>query len=323
MSIELVHLYRGNQVESIHRGDIVCVDQAGHEVFSYGDSYKETFWRSSAKPFQVVPFIRLGGLERFKITTKELSLMTSSHSGEADHVRVLQGILDKMDKQIEDLDCGTSRPIYEGEYIRLLQEGIPLTAANNPCSGKHSHMLGLGIIKGFDLKDYILPEHPIQQMMLEVISEFTEVPKSNIHIAIDGCGVPVFGLPIYNMALAFSKLALEDKMMETIAHAMTTEPFYVAGTKRLDTVLMEETGGRILAKLGAESVYCMTDMPSGHGIAMKIEDGSKRALFSVVPVLLKKHQYISQEEYDRIMMRLNVDILNHRKQTVGYHHVVI
>ena len=318
MSVELVHVYRGNEVESIHRGDVVAVKAGGEVVFAYGDAQKRTFWRSSAKPFQILPFIEGGGLEKFNITPVELALMTASHGGESKHLEVLESILGKLGKSIDDLDCGKARPMCEGEYRRLLREDIPFSQGNNPCSGKHSGMLGLGLLRSIPLDNYIDVDHPIQQMMLEVVSKVTELERDKIDIAIDGCGVPVFGLPIYNMALAYSKLDDESNMdVKRIAEAMTETPYYVAGTGRLDTILMTETHGRILAKLGAESVYCMTIRGTGVGIAMKIEDGSYRALDAFVPDLLLKHGYIDDDTHKRIKSQLAIDVYNHRKQIVG------
>lgn len=324
MSINLVHVYRGNNVESIHSGDIVGVDANGAILFQYGDPYKRTFWRSSAKPFQIIPLVESGAIEFFDLSTKELALMTASHGGEAKHISILESILKKIGKHTDDLDCGSARPMYEGEYCRLLSENIPFTQANNPCSGKHSGMLALGIYKSIELDDYIGVDHPIQKIMHSIISEMVELEPSQIDIAIDGCGVPVFGLPIYNMAIAYTKLSgpynLESKRstaLRKISHAMTSEPYYVAGTSRLDTIIMQETKGKILAKLGAESVYCMTIMSKGIGIAMKIEDGSYRALDSVVPNLLLRHGYIDEAEYKAINDRLTLNIYNHRKQVVG------
>ncbi len=324
MSIELVHVYRGSCIESIHRGDIVGVDQSGAILFQYGDPYKRTFWRSSAKPFQIIPLVESGGLEAFDLSTRELALMTASHGGEEEHIRILASILNKIGKTVDDLDCGVARPMYEGAYSRLLSEKIPFTQGNNPCSGKHSGMLALGVHKAISLHDYILIEHPIQQIMHSVIAEMTELEPDRIDIAIDGCGVPVFGMPIYNMALAYTKLSgpfdLETKRGEAlskISHAMTHEPYYVAGTKRLDTIIMEETKGKVLAKLGAESVYCMSIISKGVGIAMKTEDGGYRALDSVVPNLLLRHGYIDEDEYKAINLRLPLNVYNHRKQIVG------
>ncbi len=332
MSIELVHVYRGNQIESIHRGDIVAIDQNKEIIFEYGNMYKRTFWRSSAKPFQIIPFIEAGGLEMYNITQEELALMTASHGGEAKHLEVLEKLLKKLGKSINDLDCGSSRPMYEGEYKRLLMANIPFSPGNNPCSGKHAGMLGLGLIKAYDLHNYIDEEHVIQKIMLKIICEMTELHEEDIDIAIDGCGVPVFSLSIYNMAMAFSKLAHNENLdthyssqltpkrsntLKSIASAMTSAPYYVAGTSRLDTILMEETNGKVLAKLGAESVYCMTIMDQGIGIAMKTEDGAYRALDSIIPELLLKHTFISDVEFENINKRLDLNVYNHRTQVVG------
>ncbi|PAB57375.1 asparaginase [Anaeromicrobium sediminis] len=325
MSVELVHVYRGTEVESIHRGDVVGVDSQGKVIFEYGDKLKRTFWRSAAKPIQAIPLVEAGGLDKFNISREELALITSSHGGEAEHEKVLNSLLQKIGKGLEDLDCGISMPMHNGTSKRLLKEGTPFTQANNPCSGKHSGMLALGILKDMELKDYIMPDHPIQREMLKTVSQMAGIDEDHISIAIDGCGVPVHGLPIYNMALAYAKLASgnggteeRNKALKVIVEAMTLAPFYVAGTRRLDTIIMEETKGRILAKLGAECVYSMSILEEGIGIAVKIEDGNYRALDCIVPELLLKHGYINEVEFKNINDRLPLLIKNHRKQVVGH-----
>jgi len=316
--MELVYVYRNNKVESIHHGDIVAVSN-GKITYSYGDPYNRTFWRSSAKPFQVIPFIEQGGLEKYNIEEHELALMTSSHGGEKEHVKTVRSILYKMNQTEAILDCGTSPPMHGKSYREMLIAGEPMGPCNNPCSGKHSHMIGLGLINHYDLKDYINKDHIIQKIMLDTVSEYTQLDKDQIDIAIDGCGVPVFGLPIYNMALAYEKLL--DPSLEKIKNAMTRHPYYVAGSDRLDTILMEETNGRILAKLGAEAVYCMTDLKTKTAIAMKIGDGAYRALDALVPDLLLKHTHITTDEYDKIKSRLKLQIRNHRKEIVGHYEI--
>jgi L-asparaginase II len=318
MSIELVHVLRGEKVESIHRGDIVGTNAKGEIIFSYGNPNKRTFWRSSAKPFQVLPLLRSGGVDKFKLELDEIALMTASHGGEAAHVETVKAILKKIGKSVEDLDCGVSAPMHKKTYIDMLKNNMDFTSANNPCSGKHSSMLAYGIINDYDLENYIDKNHIIQKHMLQVISELTDLEEESIDIAIDGCGVPVFGLPIYNMALAYSRLITSnDEHMEKVVKAMTHYPFNVAGTDRLDTILMEETNGKILAKLGAESVYCMGIQDENLGIALKIEDGSYRPLNALVPSLLLKHEFINPKEYDKINKRLSLEIKNNRKEKVG------
>ncbi|MEA1975329.1 MAG: asparaginase [Bacillota bacterium] len=319
MSIEIVHVLRGNKVESIHRGDIVIVDINKNILFEYGNGYKRTFWRSAAKPFQAIPMIEAGGIEKFKFTKSEIALICSSHGGEKKHVETVRNILKKIGKTINNLDCGISNPMHSKTYIEMLKKGEKFIKANNPCSGKHSGMLALGVLRKYNLENYILINHKIQQEMLKSISNVTELEIEDIDLAIDGCGVPVFGLPIYNMALSYAKLADENRMksLKKISDAMIENPYYVAGTDRLDTIIMEETKGKVLAKLGAESVYCMSIINKGIGIAMKTEDGSYRALDAVIPSLLLKHGYIENQEYENIIKRVKVNIKNHRNEIVG------
>jgi L-asparaginase II len=244
--------------------------------------------------------------------------MTSSHGGEKRHVDLLEEIFAKLDQSMSALDCGQSRPMYTPYYHKMLKEGLATSQANNPCSGKHSAMIGLLQQKKWPLENYIHVDHPVQQCMLDIISDYTQLPRNEIDIAIDGCGVPVFGLPLYNLALAYTRLNDTSDLMTTIRQAMTNNPFYVAGSGRLDTVLMEETKGRILAKLGAESVYCLAIQEEGIAMAMKTEDGGYRALDAFVPDLLLKLSYINKSEHKAIQKRLNLTIRNHRKERVGY-----
>ena len=319
MSVEIVHVLRGDKVESIHRGDIVGVNINKNILFEYGDSLKRTFWRSAAKPFQAIPMIEAGGIEKFNFNSTELALICSSHGGEVKHVELVKNILYKIGKTVDDLDCGVSNPMHVKTYIEMLKKGQNFTKANNPCSGKHSGMLVLGVLREYNLDNYIDINHEIQQEMLKSISKITDLKIDDIDIATDGCGVPVFGLPIYNMALAYAKLADKNRKesLKKISSAMTENPYYVAGTERLDTIIMEETNGKILAKLGAESVYCMSIVDKGIGIAMKTEDGSYRALDAVIPSLLLKHGYIEKIEYENIIKRVKVNIKNHRQEIVG------
>ena len=66
------------------------------------------------------------------------------------------------------------------------------------------------------------------------------------------------------------------------------EPFYVAGTGRACTELMQLAPGRIFVKTGAEGVFCGAVPELGLGIALKCEDGATRAAESMVTAVLAK-----------------------------------
>jgi L-asparaginase II len=324
MSVELVHVYRGNMVESIHRGDVVIINSEGDILKKLGDPYKKTYWRSAAKPFQVLPFIEAGGVEYYNIEEYEIALMCASHGGEERHIEAVRKLLKKIGLDESVLDCGQSRPMYEGAYRELLRNNSPFLSVHNPCSGKHSAMLALARLKGIDYTDYIQVNHPLQLLIKQTVAQIAQMSVDNIMVAIDGCGVPVFGLPIYNMAVAYSELALPKRHPELsrITSAMTTYPYYVAGTSRLDTIIMEETKGRLVAKLGAESVYCIGLVGEGRAMVLKMEDGNYRALNPVVPEVLERYGFITKDERLAIDQRLPLSITNHRKEVIGRYETV-
>ncbi len=321
----LAHVMRGENVESVHRGNLVVVDKDYKIIFSLGEPMARTYWRSAAKPFQVLPMVEAGGIEKYGFNDEEIAVMAGSHGGEEGHVERVRGILAKMGRDAKDLDCGPAAPLYWPRAKRMLELGERYGQIHNPCSGKHSSMIALALIKDFELKDYIMLNHPVQKMMLSTVADVSGLKTVDIGLGIDGCGVPVFELPLYNMALAYSKLALprgiEDalrqKALRRIAKAMVENPYYVAGSRRLDTSLMEVTKGRLVAKIGAEGVYCIGVIGEGIGIALKIEDGSSRAIDAVVLKLLKRLQLISDTEYGKLKSQCKLEIKNHRGDIIG------
>lgn len=66
------------------------------------------------------------------------------------------------------------------------------------------------------------------------------------------------------------------------------EPFYVAGTGRACTALMEVAPGRIFAKTGAEGVFCAAIPEQGIAIAVKCDDGHSRASEAMVAAALSR-----------------------------------
>jgi L-asparaginase II len=185
-----------------------------------------------------------------------------------------------------DLACGPHEPLASRGAKLVRESGSRATRQHNNCSGKHAAMLGRATTAGWPTVGYEREEHPVQHGALDTVAAWADVPAPSIARAVDGCGVVVFGLPLLNMATAYARLAAGaargDDMPRQIVHAMTSRPFLVGGTDRFDTVLMEETGGRVLAKVGAEGVHTVAALDQGLGIAVKVEDGSQRAQFPAV-----------------------------------------
>ncbi len=325
MSVELVQVKRGPLVESIHTGDIAVVDAKGNLVAFAGDPKSNvTYWRSSAKPFQAVPVVESGALEHFGIEESELAIFCASHSGEESHVGTVRSILSKIGLDESYLQCGSHAPFYAPAAAKLQEQGLKPGTVHCNCSGKHSGMLTLTQQMGVDPSNYTEIGHPVQQAMLASVSDFTDVPAEQIAIGVDGCGVPVFGLPVYNMALAWARLAdpsgLPQKRRETILRirqAMMNHPHMVAGTGRTCTNLMQAAPGKIVAKSGAEAVYGFAILSKGWGFTVKIADGGGRAVGPAVVETLRQLNVLTQSELDEIQPMGCVVTKNHRGDVVG------
>ena len=325
MSEVLLNYTRGGKVESRHRADVAVVDVTGRTVWEFGESERSMFWRSAAKPFQLLPFAERGGIDLFGLTSEEVAFMVSSHSGEAQHVELAYSVLKKIGLTIEALECGAAKPMNSKVAKALMMEGSPYQAVHNPCSGKHSGMLALAQMLHITIKGYTELEHPVQQLMYQAVADSAHLTKDAVETGIDGCGVPVFYLPLYNMAWAYARLAKPEQgkwgerehVVRTIRDAMLAHPQIVAGSRRFDTVLMNITKGRILAKIGSEAVYCLASVPDGIGITYKIDDGSYRAVAPAGIAILKKLDLISVAEHQVLLESFPHILKNHRGDTIG------
>ena len=285
--LPILEVKRGNIVESIHFGAAAVVDSTGRIIASYGNPKVVTFLRSSAKPFQALPFIERGGDQFFHLTSKEIALMCASHEGTDEHVEVLKGIQAKVGVQESDLTCG-SHPLTHPPTVEAMRarNEVPTPNRHN-CSGKHTGMLAHARMRGLPISDYVNPQHEIQKTILEAFSEMCGIPVAEIELGTDGCSAPNFAIPLQNTARGIAILCDPRGLpperaaaCRRITQSMMANPDMVGGPGRFDTRLMEVCQGRILAKGGAEGYQILGIMPGvmgadspGVGIAIKIADG--------------------------------------------------
>jgi len=325
MSEIVLHYTRAGHVENIHRGDVALVNCAGEVVHSVGNAYLPMFWRSAAKPFQALPFVKNGGLERYDISQEELAVLVSSHSGEDNHVALVRGILKKLGVDESVLDCGTLRPLNSKVFKRMIKAGEEFLPVHNQCSGKHSQIIALAIMLGVPVEGYIRPEHEAQKLIFKHVAMAAKVPEDKLEIGIDGCGVPVFYLPLYNMALAYARLSTPQKgdwgdyevAATKIRDAMSAYPQVVSGTGRIDLAVPEVTKGRIIAKIGSDAVYCLAVKDEDLGIAFKLEDGGFAAVTPMVIAVLKKFDLLTRAEAEELDKKFPPTLKNHRGEVIG------
>lgn len=320
----LVEVTRGPLVESRHYGHVAVVDGRGDIKYSAGDPHYFTYMRSSAKPLQVIPVIESGAARHFGFSKKQLAVMTGSHAGEDIHTTAVESILQDIGLRPEHLMCGTQWPFHRPTTERLRREGLEPGLLHNNCSGKHSAMLALAVFRGYSIENYLSPDHPVQTAMLNAVSEMCGVSPKEVMLGIDGCGVPVFGMPLSAMATGFARLVSPDQLppiraeaCRAITGAMQAFPEMVSGSRRLDTELMLRTSGMVVAKIGAEAIHCCGIPELGLGMAVKIEDGGERAIAPTVIEVLKQIGILAGEQLQALRKFLHPEVMNRRGEVVG------
>jgi L-asparaginase II len=291
----VVEVVRGGLVESRHRGAIAVVDAAGSEVFAAGDVAKSVFPRSAVKPLQALPLVESGAAEKFALSDEELALCCASHSGEPAHARGVERILAKAGFDASALACGTHWPASQSAAMALARAGATPSALHNNCSGKHAGFLCVARAMAVDPAGYWQPGHPVQQRVHAVLEDLTEVALPPDCRAVDGCSVPTWAVPLENLALAFAKFGSGRGLTSARAAAATrllaacvTEPWYVAGTGRFCTEIMQLLGAQALVKTGAEGVMCAAVPALALGVAIKCDDGASRAAEALMAATLAR-----------------------------------
>lgn len=332
MPAPLVEVWRGPIVESLHRGHLIAVDGTGRTIASLGAPQKVTYLRSSSKPHQTIPLLASGAADRFGFTEAQIAIACGSHSGEPIHVETVRSMLEKIGLDESALKCGVHIPFSEEVAAELARNREGPNVLQNNCSGKHAGMLALAIHLGAPTETYDHWENPVQQEIGKTVSEFSDVPLESIGIGIDGCGVPVFGIPVRSMALMYARLvkppdrfsARTREACARIVAAMIKFPEMVGGSRnRLDTELIRAGQGRLVSKIGAEGVYTVgipvsREWPDGLGLALKIDDGDDhRARPPAVIEALRQLGVLAESDLAALAGYAPTIITNRRGERVG------
>ncbi len=286
----IFELTRGSLVESLHYGSLAIVDSHGKLIAAWGDPFAVTYLRSSAKPFQVLPFLEQGGCDFFNLSLQEIALMCASHSGTDAHMAVLRSVQTRAGVEETDLRCGV-HPLSDKVTLEAMrQRGEALSPNRNNCSGKHTGMLAFTVMRSLNKQDYLDLSHPIQQDILHGFAEMCSLPVEQVVVGVDGCSAPNFAVPLYRAALAYARLCdsgagefapkSRAQACRLVTDAMLAYPEMVGGPGSFDTRLMQVLGKRLVCKGGAEGYLAMGLLPGALypaspalGIVFKISDG--------------------------------------------------
>jgi len=307
LSEVLVEEYRGNIVENVHRGFICGISDDGKVVYSVGDSEHMTYMRSTAKPIQAIPVFRLGLVEKYDLEGKEAAILSASHMAEPFHIEVLESIIKKTGISEDKLICmAKPKRIYHN------------------CAGKHLGILMLCKELGHDMENYWSIYHPVQQMIRKHISLISEYPEEDIQIGVDGCGVPVFAMPLKYIANAYMRLAcpdlIEDEEVRSAAKRITdlmnAHPEMIAGTKSVCSTLLKDDN--IVAKGGAMGVYCFGLKKERLGFVLKIQDGSSDEWAHIIASILEQIDYSNKTTIERLKEIFPDEIKNDNGLIIGF-----
>ncbi|HVK24177.1 MAG TPA: asparaginase [Actinokineospora sp.] len=282
----MVEVLRSGFVESVHRGSVVVLAPDGTVRLALGEVNEPVFTRSCNKPLQALGLLR-AGLDL--PDDADLAVGCASHSGEAEHVEQVLGILGKNGLTESDLGCPPDWPLNKASRHRVIASGGGKRAAAMNCSGKHAAMLATAVQQGWDVRDYLNPDHPAQTAIAETVTEMTG--ENITTIGVDGCGAPLFALTLCGLATGYTRLVLATPgtRRRRVADAMRAHPYLVGGTDRDDTELMQAIPG-VLVKGGAEGVHGMV-LADGTAVAMKIDDGSPRPRTPILVGVLRALGY--------------------------------
>ena len=320
----MVRAYRGNTIESVHHGAVAVVDSRGKLLRHAGDSDFVTFLRSSAKPFQALVVVESGAAEAFGFTQQEVAIIAGSHNGEKKHVRLVRSILKKIGLNGSFLQCGSHVPHFY-TALGITPPKKRFSNLQHNCSAKHAGMLAVCVVRGWNIKTYLSPRHPLQRLIAERIADVCEYPLHKVGIGVEGCGVPTFALRLRNMAIGFSKLRsfLSDEQttsqsLQVIADSMWKYPEMVSGRGRLDYDLAMVSKGNVLAKAGAEALHCAVLIDKGLGIAVKILDGSRRAIGPAAVEVYRQLGVLNQAELRKLRQWSRPLVEDHKGKLVGH-----
>ena len=280
----IVEVTRGNYVESQHQVLAVVADSTGQRVQQWGDVDQLVFPRSTAKPLQAMPLLLSGAAAALNLGPQQLAMACASHNSEPAHTQLVGNWLQQLDMTSTDLQCGTHWPGLESATIQLAQSRQTACPIHNNCSGKHCGFLSLAYHRGIDHEDYIKADHPVQQEVNQTMGRMLDLDVFAFPMGIDGCSIPTYALPLPALAMGFARFGSGEQLPEgwsqaaqALYHAMVTEPFYVAGSERHCTRVMQAYGGQVACKTGAEGVFGAAIPSHNLGVAIKAVDGHSRA----------------------------------------------
>lgn len=316
-SVKMLEYFRDGLVEQEHYGLLVKVSADG-DVVNLGENKEYPFYlRSCAKPLQAALIVDSGIDETFKMISEEIALCCASHAGEECHANVAKDFLKKIGLDESYMKCGLHKPLSKTEQNKLILNGQEENIFQNNCSGKHIMMLAICKKMGWAEGNYDSPNHPLQIAVKEKIYELCEV-KTVYPVTKDGCGVPIYSMPLENMVKGYLNLFLDEKYSK-IREAFVQYPYLIGGEDRFDTAVMTASKG-LIVKSGAGGICIVVNLDKKEGLVIKIMDSDMKARAICTIEALRQLGWLSEEmlENDLIKAQNKTEILTLHGEKIGF-----
>ena len=317
----LVEVTRGGRIESRHRGAVSIQDADGKAICTIGEVDAPVFPRSAVKALQALPLVECGAAEAYGFGARELALAQASHGGEPAHVEGVAAMLAAIGLGEADLECGAHMPSHGASARALVRAGREPGQLHNNCSGKHANFLAVARRLGVDHRGYVAAPHPVQAMIRDVMEGLTGAAHDADQCGTDGCSIPTYAAPLPALARGFARFGTGAGLppqraaaARKLYEAAVRQPYFVAGTGRFCTEIMQLLGGAALLKTGAEGVFCAAVPGLGLGIALKCEDGATRASEAMMAALLAR---LFPEHEAALRRWTNAPVLTRRETPAG------
>lgn len=319
----LVEQHRAHLLENTNYGMVCGVNDKQQLIYELGDASQLTYLRSAAKPIQAISAVRAGVPQKFGLSGEEVAMFAASHRGEAYHIAALESMLHKIGVTEDVLYTHPTYPLNEEPRMECMFAGKPKRRLYHNCSGKHLGVIALCKLMGYPLETYWHIDHPAQQDILHTLSSMADCPVDEIKIGTDGCGFPVFALPLRKIAAAYLKLACPDliedeqtqRAVQVITGHMNAHPRMIASHNFICSVLLEDEN--IVAKGGAKGIYALGLKRERVAFAFKVMDGSEAPWPLIAASILEQIGYENQETIERLHRLTRRTIINDNGDAVG------
>ena len=209
--------------------------------------------RSLLKPWQFLA-ADVAGSEPF------WALGLASHSGQPHHMEQLQRLSAVAGAGESEIVCPRCFPLDAGINSMMRNAKMQPSRLHHPCSGKHLTALAACRHFGYPLERYWESDHPLQKRFANLIGQL--VGERPVWMT-DSCGLPTLAISAKAHLNLWERLLLsDDPHYQHLKNLWLHNIRLVGGYGRLESELMEATGGKVLAKEGADGLLVVAAFPT-------------------------------------------------------------